>query len=221
MKHNQDNGKTVSGKTNGPKPETAQDQPEPTAAKTGLDMETGELKEPKKTEPPKAVKAEFAKKIVAKVLVERKDLRYTRVEIDGKESTDEKDYPPRALYRVYGTAQGTETGESQYGVWTCFTGSFEAIRFKDHKRYRSNKVFLQDPAEGLLVEALRNAKLQDSSASVRFGFDIGVKVSSRWLTTDEGNSYEYTIESVFDTEEADPLAQLRGAAMAALPAPTG
>lgn len=224
-KHNR---RSATGPEFGNGPESVGDEMSPTPgvasqgiASQGVDIATGEVKEPAKpAEPPKVMKAEFLKKIVAKALVDRKDLRFARVEKDGRESKDENDYPPRALYRVYGTAQGTETGESQYGPWTCFTGSFEAIRLKDHKRFRSNKVFLQDPAEGLLIEAIRGAKLVDASASVRFGFDIGVKVSARWLDTDEGNSYEYTVESIFDTEEADPLAALRGAALQALPPPS-
>jgi hypothetical protein len=187
----------------------------------GVDIQTGEVKSA--AEPaaaPKLSKAVFVKKIVAKALIERKELRYARFVKGGEDSTDEVDYPPRALYRVFGSASGTFSGESQYGPWTGFDGAFEAIRFKDHAHFRSNKCFLQEPAEGLLIEALRQAKLQDSSASLRFGFDIGVKVSQRWLDTDEGNSYEYTVESIFETEEADPLAQLRGAAVQALPPPT-
>lgn len=172
--------------------------------------ETGET-----SAPPQIERIELIGKIVAKDIVSKKELKYKRIE--GKD--DETDYPSRDLYRVFGTAEGTTSGESSYGTWTAFLGSFEVIRFSDRKQYRSAKLFLQGAAEPLLINALAQARKVDPNAKVVFCFDIGVKVSARWLETEEGNSYEYTVASVFKTETADPLAALRGSAMQALPAP--
>lgn len=174
------------------------------------------------------------KKIVAKDIVPRKDLVYKKRAVtgsdgkvitnpDGSDRMEVVSPEPRMLYRVFGVASGSGTGESTYGPYVFFTGSFEAIRFSDRERSKSDKLFLQDPAEGLLLAALTGLKREDSNGTVAFAFDIGVKPSQRWVDKDEGNSYEYLIESKVNVQQNDPLAQLRGQVLddlPALPAPT-
>lgn len=161
---------------------------------------------------------EILNKIVAKDIVKRSAMNY-RKDGDGKV----EDSAPRSLYRVFGTARDVKHGDSQYGEWTAFIGSFEAIRFSDRQRFQAPNCFLQGASEGLLLDALLSARREDPSATVMFAFDIGVKPSDKWATEDKGNSYEYTVRTVLKTQQHDPLKEIRELAtqtLPALPAPT-
>jgi hypothetical protein len=156
---------------------------------------------------------ELPKKIVAKDIVGRKAMAY-RKDGDGQLTDD----APRALYRVFGIVSGTRAGESAYGAFLEFTGSFEAIRFTDRQRFQSTRLFLQQPAEGLLLDAYTRAARADATATVKFAFDVGVRPSPKWIETDLGNSYEYTIKTVIESNQHDPLHELRGSMDQGLPA---
>lgn len=202
---------------------------------TVVDSDSGEISGPG-YEPEAAMVAEdveMPKKIVAKDIVGRAGLKCTkkRVAVLDEKGDPKKDSdggvitvievsPPRDLYVVFGTADGTRSGTSNYGDWISFTGEFEARRFSDGKVFKSNECILQKPADKLLLSALRDVKKRDPSASVSFAFTIGVRTSQRWVDTDEGNSYEYTIRSHFGVSRADPLAHLRHTVRHALPAPS-
>lgn len=168
-----------------------------------------------KPESPKvdASPPEILGKLNAKDIVKRTALTY-RKDADGKVI----DPAPRSLYRVFGIVSGVEHGESTYGQWTAFTGTIEAIRFSDHQRFIAPKAFLQGASEGLLLDALKAAQKDDSTASLTFAFDIGVKPSEKWVTEDKGNSYEYTVKAVFKTQQHDPLKELREMTLQTLPA---
>lgn len=162
---------------------------------------------------------ELVGKIVAKNLIKRSLMNY-RKDDDGKVV----DPAPRALYRIFGTARDVKHGDSQYGQWTAFIGSFEAVRFSDHTRFQAPQAFLQGASEGLLLDALLELKKKDPAGTLSFAFDIGVKPSEKWVATDKGNSYEYTVKTVFESQQHDPLKELRERAMKTLPqlpAPTG
>jgi hypothetical protein len=172
------------------------------------------------------------KKIVAKEIIGRAQLKCTKKFIPEKDKDGNAIFdtegapkgtwevtPPTALYTVFGTASGTETGETQYGVWTGFQGTFEAVRTYDGKRFRSNRLILQEPAQGLLLGALSEVKKRDLSGSVNFAFNVGKRTSQRWVDTNDGNSYEYTIESVINVVKHDPLAHMRKALLGVLPKP--
>lgn len=180
----------------------------PNGAAASVNTETGETAAPPPNAPPEMVRdqVELLKKLVAKDIVTKKDLKYTK---EGGE--------PRSLYTVFGVVSGTESGESNYGDWLCFKGSFEAVRTKDRQRFASDKLFLQDPAQGMLLSQFANMKKDDSGATLGFSFEIGVKPSQRFLETEEGNSYEYTVKSVFKAKSHDPLAALRDQVMPVLP----
>lgn len=156
---------------------------------------------------------EILNKIVAKDIVKRSAMNY-RKDGDGKV----EDPAPRSLYRVFGTARDVKHGDSQYGEWTAFIGSFEAIRFSDRQRFQAPNCFLQGASEGLLLDALLSARKADPSATVMFAFDIGVKPSDKWATEDKGNSYEYTVRTVLKTQQHDPLKEIRELATMTLPA---
>jgi hypothetical protein len=91
------------------------------------------------------------------------------------------------------------------------------VRSEDGVRFRSNVLILQDPAEGLLLAALQDAKTRDKDASLSFAFNVGLRTSQRWADSNEGNSYEYTVDSVINVERTDPLAHLRHSLASVLP----
>ncbi len=155
---------------------------------------------------------ELLNKLVAKNIVTRKAMTYHK-NADGEVTDD----APRALYRIWGVAQAVKHGDSAYGQWTSFEGNFKAVRFADGQIFQSATAFLQGPSEDLLLDALIKAQKADPAASVRFAFDIGVRPSAKWLSEDKGNSYEYTIRTVLESQEHDPLAELTAEAMKSLP----
>lgn len=150
------------------------------------------------------------KKMVAKDIVGRRELTYKKTFApEDKEQKFPLPMDPRQLYVVYGFARDTKVGDSDYGPWVAFLGSFEAIRFSDGTQFNSDKLHLQDPAEGLLLAQLQRAQEIEKGAQVGFTFEVGVKPSQRWIDTDAGNSYEYTIKTHFKLDKADPLAEMR------------
>jgi hypothetical protein len=156
---------------------------------------------------------EILNKIVAKDIVKRSALNYRK---DGNGKVEDPE--PRSLYRIFGVAREVKHGDSQYGQWTAFLGSFEAVRFSDRQRFQAPQAFLQGASEGLLQDALAAAQKQDPTATVAFAFDIGVKPSGKWEAEDKGNSYEYTVRTVLKTQQHDPLSELRSIATESLPA---
>lgn len=203
----------------------------------GVDTGTGEIKGQSQENIPAPEVVHMPKKIVAKEIIPRAKLKGGKKWIPGRNPTTgevlndgtgvwELD-APRPLYTVFGTASGTDSGTTSYGEWTSFTGQFEAVRTEDGARFRSNVLILQEPANSLLLQALQDAKTRDKDASLSFAFNVGIRTSQRWVDSNEGNSYEYTIESVINVEKSDPLAGLRHSlagilpkAQKALPGPT-
>lgn len=157
------------------------------------------------------------KKLVAKDIVGRARLIYTK---KFAEEDKDKKYPlpmvNKQLYIVFGQARDTKTGESNFGPWVAFLGSFEAVDLETGERYVSDKLHLQDPAQGLLVDQL--ARRAHPSDAVQFLFEVGVKPSQKWIDTDLGNSYEFSIKTHFKLDKADPLAEMRKIAHGVMPA---
>lgn len=166
-------------------------------------------------------------KIVAKDIVPRKELKGGKTWIPGRDKkTNEllndgsgvwEPDPPKPLYTVFGTANGTRTGESGFGSWVAFAGNFEAARTSDGKRFKAPEVILQSAAEKLLLIALQDIKTRDRNASVSFAFEVGIKTSDKWMASGEGASYEYTVESHINATRTDPLAHLRQKLLGVLP----
>lgn len=182
---------------------------------TSMNESAPENNESPKQGPKIATKpVELLNKIVAKNIVRRSALTYHK-DADGKL----KDDTPRALYRIWGVASGVRHGDSTYGQWTAFVGNFKALRFDDQQMFQAPEAFLHGASEDLLQDALRSAQKDDPSASVTFAFDVGVKPSSKWVSEDKGNSYEYTIKTVFESQQHDPLEALTAEVLKSLPSP--
>lgn len=154
------------------------------------------------------------KKLVAKEIVGRGRLIYRKKFIkdaEGKETEAFEPLLPEPLYVVFGQARDTKTGESDYGPWVAFLGHFEAIDLQTGERYVSTVLHLQDPAEGLLIDQLSRRK--EASDTVGFMFEVGKKPSQKWMDTDNGNSYEFTVKTHFQIDKVDPLAEMRRLAL--------
>lgn len=200
-------------------PETPTEKPaDAPTAQPQVDLDTGEVSGIQVGE------VKMLKKLVAKDIVGRAKLIYRKT--FAPEDKDQKNplpMEPRQLYVVFGQARDTKTGESDFGPFVAFLGAFEAIDLATGERYVSDKLFLQNPAEGLLAEQL--ARRDDKTSAVQFSFEIGVKPSQKWIDTDAGNSYEFTVKAHFKLDKADPLAEMRRmvhqhVVSKALPAPT-
>lgn len=210
-------------------------KPEDTAAADAgasgpaVDTSTGEIAGGSQPSIPTPEVIHMPKKIVAKEIIPRAKLKGGKTWIPGRNPTTNellndgsgvwKLDDPKPLYTVFGTATSTKTGETAFGVWTGFLGQFEAVRAEDGVRFRSSVLMLQDPAQGLLLAALQEAKTRDRDASISFAFNVGLRTSERWAKSEEGNSYEYTVDSVINVATTDPLAHLRNSLQGILPKP--
>ena len=108
-------------------------------------------------------------------------------------------HKPFFVLRVIGVINGTRTGETTFGQYVNFIGSFRAIT-PDGKGYSSFRCLL--PA--FLEEQLAHAFMQ-TGETVRFGFDIIVKPDSKEQldpTNDDAKptaqGYEYTANPLME-----------------------
>lgn len=104
-----------------------------------------------------------------------------------------------AIMRVVGVARKFEIGESDFGEYTKFVGTFQATDLRDNKDYRSGNCFLPEVA----TDMLRQAIIDNEGSQVEFGFDIGV-IGRPELAI----GYEYTVTPLIEATEADPLQML-------------
>jgi hypothetical protein len=118
------------------------------------------------------------------------------------------------LYSIIGVCTGMKTGESQYGGWVGFTGTFEAVRFSDGKAFAGAVAFIPEPASSMMLNALGRAEAQNGvgSASIEFAFIVGAKPS------DKASGFEYTVEPVLNAKQNDALSELRKLMAPKLPA---
>lgn len=164
---------------------------------------------------------QLVNKIVAKEIVPRSEMIYKKKFIaerkNGELVLDDDGNPvgrtelndgPRKLYKVYGTVNGMRKGETTFGQWISFTGHVAAIRHSDGMKFVAGEVFLQGAAEPLLFQALLQLKRRDPTGSLQFAFEIGIKPSQKWIDSDLGNSYEYTVTSILNVRQNNPLAEL-------------
>ena len=125
------------------------------------------------------------------------------------------DHPEeKALYlaRFFGAANGTKTGISDFGEWSCLTGQFRAINVQTGETFDSGICFLPDVAQDLVLGAL------NGSNAVDFAFDIGVVLDDSSAT-----GYVY-IATPLVQEENNPISRMQeklaGMELPSLPAPS-
>ena len=112
------------------------------------------------------------------------------------------------LYRIWGIAEGVQTGETQYGPWVAFTGQFGALNSVSGEEYKGVKAFLPEPMQTMLQNALAD------NDKVEFALLVHLK-----RRKDLAIGYEYIAEPIIDAQEADPLAHLKLKALPQLEAP--
>ena len=110
---------------------------------------------------------------------------------------------PQALMRVLGLATTYETGETQYGEFIAFKGSFEATNLMTGEVFRAGKCFLPDVAANLMSAQLAASSGETGFKGVQFAFEIGYKPSDTLI------GYEYTVTPLIEIDAADPLTALR------------
>lgn len=107
-----------------------------------------------------------------------------------------KKEPEGYLYTVIGNAVGKKDGQSLYGSWVAFTGTFEA--WNREKSFRSNMCFLPQLAS-LPIEVA----LTGDDKAVSFAFEVHKK------NTDTGVDYEYLIKTLLPNTTTDVLKELK------------
>jgi hypothetical protein len=115
----------------------------------------------------------------------------------------------KELAIIYGRASKYEVGQSTFGEFTKFRGTFEAVNAETKDLYKGGACFLPDVVTSLLVDALDNS----DGAPVDFALQIGCRFSTAPM------GFEYTVSPLTETKESDELTALRGVALQALPAP--
>lgn len=109
-----------------------------------------------------------------------------------------------SAYSIYGTSNGIKTGTSQFGEWTAFVGTMEAINHVTGEHFAAVSCFIPEPLSTLLKEALTE------NENIEFAFSVSVK-----RRDDLKEGYEYLVTPHKAAQEADPLEKLR----ALIPAP--
>lgn len=153
-----------------------------------------------------ATKANWEKKLTTKLILDGKKVHGGMV-----------GNGPVQLYTIIGVCTGIKTGESQYGGWVGFTGSFEAVRISDGIRFNAPVAFIPEPASGMTLAALTEAQNRNQgpgTVSVRFAFIVGAKPS------DKAAGFEYYVEPVMQASENDALSDLRALMAPRVPALT-
>ena len=134
------------------------------------------------------------RKLTAKAIMEVKELKVPTKPVD--------------LYTIFGIANGVRTGDSQYGAWLGFVGTFEAVRVEDGAVFQSNQCFIPEPVMGML-----KAQVEKHPEGVEFAVMIGIKPSPR----EPDKKYEYTVRPLVKPADTGVLNDLRTKALAALP----
>lgn len=106
------------------------------------------------------------------------------------------------IAKVAGIANGTKTGESNFGLWVALIGNFaaEQIGVEKPERFRTGVMFLPDVALNLVTPALEAA---GKGAAIEFAFQIGVIKDDSAAT-----GYVYVAESLIEPSASDPLEAL-------------
>ncbi len=115
------------------------------------------------------------------------------------------DSPPIFVARIIGSARTATVGQSNFGDYIEFGGSFIGYD-ADGNEYRAPKAFLVSPADEMLKEALDSRPEESKNAAIEFAFDISVVPDPK-----EGSrGYQYRVATLVESQEADPLAALTG-----------
>jgi len=115
------------------------------------------------------------------------------------------------LFRIFGKVSTLKRGESTYGPWIKFGGTFGAIRTHDGAQFRSGAMLLPAPVDAILAgaveQSIADAKDNDGEVvPVEFKAVVSIRATVRKNPTDRG--YEYICQTVGDPAAKDELAHL-------------
>jgi len=103
------------------------------------------------------------------------------------------------LMDVFGLARKALPGESQYGPYVKFSGSFKAINLQTGETVRSGACILPGTAQEMLA-----GEFTDDTTEIKFGFKIGVKYDK----ASKGTNYSFVVTPLTEAGENDPLVML-------------
>lgn len=106
------------------------------------------------------------------------------------------DVKSRELYTVIGIARKADGKETDYGTATKFVGNFSAVNLQTGEEFRSGAAYLPGAAGDMLYGAM-------GGDPVEFGFKIGIELDNSAAT-----GYIFTVESLIEPGENDPLVTL-------------
>lgn len=113
---------------------------------------------------------------------------------------------------VRGVISGHETGETKFGEFVKFIGTFEAIRIQDGEKFFSKTLILPSNASDVLFDSYSSAKKEDPTAELSFVMVLGVKPDFNGAV-----GYKHTVKlSGAGMEKNDPLAAIRASTDAQL-----
>lgn len=105
----------------------------------------------------------------------------------------------------YGRARNHRTGNTAFGPFIEYVGTFEARRIKDGEIFQSTRMIPPPIADDLVGEAYTNAKRLSPDDEVDIAFIVGVEPDTKGQ---EG--YKFTCKPVLmGAAVTDPLAELR------------
>lgn len=153
-------------------------------------------------------------KDVMKGKPEKETVQLAVMNEDGTPAVDAKGEPvtrsvqvakAQDLAVIYGRARTHRTGNTTYGQFVEYIGSFEARRIKDGEIFQSTRIIFPPIAADIADEAYVNAKREDQDAEVDFAFVVGVEPDTKGT---EG--YKFSCKPIATgANTADPLADLR------------
>jgi hypothetical protein len=144
-----------------------------------------------------------------------KKLSMKSMGIDGKAiAKDLKSGESVNVFRIAGTAGGVKRGESTYGTWQAFLGSFVAVDLKDQTRqFQAGMAFLPDVVTELLVKAVEFSDAETGEVGTRdvaFDLTVGIQQDDKSTT-----GYVYTVTPHIKLSSvADALLEQMGVAPA-------
>jgi len=99
------------------------------------------------------------------------------------------------IYRIAGRVTGVQTGQSDFGPWAAFKGSFQAER-SDGAIFAGPKAFVPEPVQSMLEDAVQSQLADGLVPSIQFGIDV-------YAVLDESAATGYTFAVVPILKPAD------------------
>ena len=131
--------------------------------------------------------------------------------IMGKPKAEWASEGPTDLFAFYGLCRSYAEESNSYGVYIRFKGDFKARNMRTGQEYRSATAILPKVAEDFLANVMLRAQEYAGMAYVEFGIVVGM------VQSDTPVGYEFTVRTLVEDKDTDPLAALEAKIMQELP----